>query len=584
MKKEWRVYSRKAEVDRIAARFGILPLTAHIITCRGKVTENEIEKYLYGNMDDLHDPGLMMGMDKGVEIIAEKIKAGSSIRVVGDYDADGVTSTYILLDGLKNLGAVVSYDIPDRIRDGYGMNIRIVEDAAAAGVDTIITCDNGVAAVTSIKKAKELGMTVVVTDHHEPQDEMPDADVIIDPHQIADKYPYKEICGAMVAYKFVQALYKYMGVELPAGKYVEFAAIATVCDVMPLLDENRILVREGLRTILNTENVGLKALVEATGLPTQRKLNTRSFSFVVGPCINTKGRLESAKDVVELFLEEDPEQAKTTAEYMVELNNTRKEMTTEGERPIMEMLEAKESEGSLDKVIVVYAEGLHESLAGLVAGHIEDRFYRPAIVFTDALGNPDVYKGSARSIEAYNVFEALCEAKEYLVKFGGHKQAAGLTIRKSDIDDLRSFLNEKQQLTEADLTDKIHIDSVVPLHTITFSLIEQLDSMEPCGEENDEPLFGAPDMELLGIKIKGRNNNVMELKVRDKNDRKYLITSFRPDDVMADIKKWFNEEDCDRIMKGIAQGLFIDFTFKPYINEYMGKRTVEYLLKDYRPA
>ena len=584
MKKEWRVYSRKARINNIAARFGILPLTANIITCRGKVNEDQIEKYLYGTMDDLHDPALMMGMDKGVEIIAEKIKAGSSIRVVGDYDADGVTSTYILLDGMRKLGANVSYDIPDRIRDGYGMNVRIVEDAAAAGVDTIITCDNGVAAVASISKAKELGMTVVVTDHHEPQEEMPAADVIIDPHQIADKYPYKEICGAMVAYKFIKALYKYMGEELPEGKYVEFAAIATVCDVMPLLDENRILVREGLRKILNTDNIGLKALAEATGLPAQRKLNTRSFSFVIGPCINTKGRLESAKDVVELFLEEDPDKARDIAEYMVSLNNTRKEMTTEGERPIMEMLDTKEADGTLDNVIVVYAEGLHESLAGLVAGHIEDRFYRPAIVFTDSIVNPDVYKGSARSIEAYNVFEALCEAKEYLVKFGGHKQAAGLTIKKTDLDDLRRFLNANQHLTEADLTAKIFIDAVEPLHTITFSLIEQLESMEPCGEGNDEPLFGAPDMELYGIRIKGKNSNVMELKVRDKNGRRYSITSFKPDDVMADIKKWFNEEDCDKIMKGIAQGLFIDFTFKPYINEYMGKRTVEFLLKDYRPA
>ena len=442
MHQDWRIFAKTADFKAISARFGIDPVVARVIRNRDVESEQDYERYLFGTLDSTYDPGLMMDMDLGVDIIMASIEDGESIRVVGDYDVDGVMSSFILYDGLKRAGADVSVDIPDRIEDGYGINVRIIEKAYEDGVQTIITCDNGIAAVTAINRAAELGMTVVITDHHEPQEELPEADAIIDPHQKGDTYPYPNICGATVAYKFISLLFKQMGIEQGRYDYIEMVALATVCDVMPLLDENRIFVREGLKCMKETTNTGLRALLKVTDLE-GKNLTSFSFGFQLGPCINAAGRLGSAMDALSLLIEEDEKEADRKAAELKNLNDNRKAMTEEGIRKALEEIgRNKEKDGESedghkvsepvtpDDVIVGYVPGLHESLAGIVAGRLKEMFYRPTIIFTDSEKEPDILKGSGRSIEAYNMFEKINAHKDILVKFGGHPLAAGLSIRK----------------------------------------------------------------------------------------------------------------------------------------------------------
>lgn len=579
MDADWRIYSKRADFNAIANRFNIDPVVARVIRNRDVESEEEIERFLYGTLDDCHDGNLMKDMDKGVSIISEKIDAGESIRIVGDYDVDGVTSTYILYDAIRCLGGKVSYDIPHRITDGYGINVRIIEQAASDEVDTIITCDNGIAAFDAVTRAKELGLTIVVTDHHEIQEMIPDADAVIDPHQEGDAYPYKAICGAEVAYKFIRCLYKYRGQELEDRKYIDFVALATYCDVMPLLDENRIYVREGMKKIAETDNRGLAALVRQCSLE-GASITGYHLGFVLGPCINTAGRIGSAKEALLLFLEEDEAACASKALALKIGNDDRKKITEEGTALAIETV-LREGYDK-DQVIVLYLNGVHESLAGIIAGKIKEHFYRPTIVFTDS-ENEELLKGSGRSIEDYNLFEKLSEVKDILYKFGGHKLAAGLTIQRDELDKLREELNNRADLNEQQLTPKLMIDVPMPLRYVNMGLIAQLDSLEPFGTANPRPLFAEAGLKVNGLYIYGKRGNVMNISVTDSRGGRFMVMTFDPEGVIEDIKKWFTEEVCDKMLKGAYTGVMLDIAYQPQINEYRGERNIQFLLKNMRP-
>lgn len=579
MDADWRIYSKRADFNAIANRFNIDPVVARVIRNRDVESEEEIERFLYGTLDDCHDGNLMKDMDKGVSIISEKIDAGESIRIVGDYDVDGVTSTYILYDAIRCLGGKVSYDIPHRITDGYGINVRIIEQAASDEVDTIITCDNGIAAFDAVTRAKELGLTIVVTDHHEIQEMIPDADAVIDPHQEGDAYPYKAICGAEVAYKFIKCLYKYRGQELEDRKYIDFVALATYCDVMPLLDENRIYVREGMKKIAETDNRGLAALVRQCSLE-GASITGYHLGFVLGPCINTAGRIGSAKEALLLFLEEDEAACASKALALKIGNDDRKRITEEGTALAIETV-LREGYDK-DQVIVLYLNGVHESLAGIIAGKIKEHFYRPTIVFTDS-ENEELLKGSGRSIEDYNLFEKLSEVKDILYKFGGHKLAAGLTIQRDELDKLREGLNNRADLNEQQLTPKLMIDVPMPLRYVNMGLIAQLDSLEPFGTANPRPLFAEAGLKVNGLYIYGKRGNVMNISVTDSRGGRFMVMTFDPEGVIEDIKKWFTEEVCDKMLKGAYTGVMLDIAYQPQINEYRGERNIQFLLKNMRP-
>jgi single-stranded-DNA-specific exonuclease RecJ len=579
MEADWRMYSKRADFDAISKRFNIDPVVARVIRNRDVEGDEAIEQFLYGTLDSCHRGSLMKDMNKGVEILSSKLDEGASIRIVGDYDVDGVTSTYILYDAIRKLGGQVSYDIPHRIADGYGINVRIIEQAASDGVDTIITCDNGIAAFDAIDRAKELGMTVVVTDHHEIQEVLPKADAVIDPHREDDEYSYKSICGAEVAYKFIQCLYEKRKTELGERDYIDFVALATYCDVMPLLDENRIYVREGMKVLSQTKNKGLKALVNECGL-SGSAITGYHLGFVIGPCINTAGRIGSAKDAMELLLEEDEIRCTERARSLKADNDERKNLTEQGTALAVE---TALSEGyDKDKVIVLHLPDVHESLAGIIAGKVKEYFYRPTIVFTDSKED-DLLKGSGRSIEDYNLFENLTDVKELLYKFGGHKLAAGLTIEKDKLEQLREVLNERAELSEQQLTPKLMIDVPMPLRYVSAELIEQLDSLEPFGTANPRPLFAEAGLLVNGLYIYGKKSNVMNINVTDSRGGRFTVKTFGPDEIIEDIKKWFTAEVCDKMLKGIDTGVMLDIAYQPQINEFRGERSIQFMLKKMRP-
>ncbi len=585
MKQDWRIFAKTADFNSISKKYGIDPVTARVIRNRDIETDADYEYYLFGTLDSVHAPELMMDMELGVDIIMASIEAGERIRVVGDYDVDGVMSSYILYDGLRRAGADVSVDIPHRITDGYGINDRIINQAYNDGIHTIITCDNGIAAVNAINKAVELGMNVVITDHHEPQENLPEADAIIDPHQSGDSYPYSDICGATVAYKFIKLLFKEMEIESGREDYLEEVALATVCDVMPLLNENRIFVREGLRCMEKTQNKGLRALMNVTGM-SDKTLSAYSLGFVLGPCINAAGRLQSAMDAFQLLICEDEEAAYEKAASLKELNESRKEMTEAGVRQAIELMDKglsdkKSDEEGLDQVLVIYVPGLHESLAGIVAGRIKESYYRPAIVFTDSENDHTVLKGSGRSIEAYNMFEKINVHKDMLVKFGGHPLAAGLTIKKENLDQFRKVLNEEAGLTERDMLPRLMIDVPMPMYYVKMKLAEEIESLGPFGKGNESPLFAEKGMEILGYRIYGQNKNVMKLKLKGQRGSVHEVIYFRPDDFEKDLSNWFSEEEMEKMKKGIATGRKMDIAYEVGINDFNNSRTVQLVLKAY---
>ena len=562
--------TKRADFNAIAARFHISPVTARIIRNRDVKEEKAIDRYLNGTLDQLYDPHLMKDMDKAAALILEKIRAGVRIRIVGDYDIDGVCSTYLLYRGLTRCGAAVDYQIPERIRDGYGINESIIRKAKEDGIDTIVTCDNGIAALEQVRLAKELGMTVIVTDHHEVvRDEdgnqvLPEADAVVNPHRDDCTYPFAGICGGVVAYKLVQVLYEKNGIPEQEWKdMLEFAAIATVGDVMKLQDENRIIVRWGLKQIPHTASAGLRALVEACGLDIY-DLTAYHIGFVIGPCLNASGRLKTAKLALELLLCEGMQQSARAEEMAAELkllNEERKDMTQAGMEQAFEQVDAELAD---DDVLVVYLPDCHESLAGIIAGRVRETYNKPSFVLTRG---EDCVKGSGRSIESYHMYQALCGVQDLLLKFGGHPMAAGFSLKEENIDEFRRRLNEQSALTKEDFIPKIWIDVAMPLEYISEALVNELKDLEPFGQGNEKPQFAQKNLRIRSVRAIGRNNNAVRMTV--------VTEQGRPMEAMV-----FTV--ADQFVEEAKQSRSIDVIYYPDINEYNGNRNLQVVIRNYK--
>lgn len=563
----WMLQTKRADFTALAQRFSISPVTARIIRNRDVVGEEEIRRYLHGTIRDLYDPHLLQDMDKAVAILQKKIEAGSPIRIVGDYDIDGICSTYLLYRGLVRCGARVDYQIPERIRDGYGINESIIRQASADGIDTILTCDNGIAATEQIRLARELGMHVIVTDHHEvPVDPegrevLPPADAIVNPKQSTCPYPFKGICGGVVAYKLVQVLYQSFGI--PSGEWedmLEFAAMATVGDVMQLKDENRILVKWGLKQLPRTRSLGLQKLVEACGLDIHG-VSAYHIGFVVGPCLNASGRLRTAQLALELLLTQDETKAQDMAAELKALNEERKDMTQEG---VEEALRQVEEQYANDSVLVVFLPDCHESLAGIIAGRVREAWNKPTFILTRG---EECAKGSGRSIEAYHMYQGLCGVQDLLLKFGGHPMAAGFSLEEKNIGEFRRRLNAQANLKPEDFIPRIWIDVAMPLEYISEKLVEELKILEPFGQGNEKPQFAQKNLHIRSARVLGRNRNAVKLSLVTEQGLSMDAMLFTEGDA-------FMEEMGDRRT--------MDVIYYPDINEYNGNRTLQIVVREYK--
>ena len=568
-KKEiWMLQTKRADFNGLAMRLGVSPVAVRIMRNRGLLDEREMRKYLYGTLDDLYEPRQMKGMETAAGIIEKKLIEGKKIRIIGDYDIDGVCSTYILLKGFHRAAGngQIDYEIPDRIRDGYGINESIIRQAAEDGIDTLVTCDNGIAALKEISIAKQLGMTVVVTDHHEvPVDAygqiLPPADAVVDPKQDGETYPYHEICGAVVAWKLINVIYEDLGIpEHEWMELLEFAAIATVGDVMKLQDENRLIVKYGLKKIGSTKNTGLRMLVEKNNLDINN-LSAYHIGFVIGPCLNAGGRLKSAKVALRMLLEQDPDRVSGLADELKELNDVRKDMTAKGETEAIEQVERFYMS---DKVLVVFLPECHESLAGIIAGRLREHFHKPSFVLTRGEQSA---KGSGRSIEAYHMYQGLCEVADLLVKFGGHPMAAGLSIEESDIDEFRRRLNENAKLTEDDFVPQIWIDVPMPFEYVNEKIVDELKGLEPFGQGNEKPLFAQKSLTIRNVRVLGKNRNVVKMNL--------VTNTGHPFDGLL-------FADGDRFLEEQTGQNTIDMIYYPDVNEYNGTRTLQAIIKNYK--
>lgn len=563
---KWMLQTKRADFNEMARSHRISPVTARIIRNRDVIGRESVEKYLRGGLRDLYSPHLFKDMDRTVDILKEKIKQSRPIRIVGDYDIDGVCSTYLLYRALTQVGALVDYEIPDRIKDGYGINESIIRAAAKEGIDTILTCDNGIAAVEQIRLAKELGLTVLITDHHDimkenGEDILPPADAVVNPKQSACPYPYPEICGGMVAYKLVQILYEAFHVPMENWlDMLEFAAIATVGDVMKLQDENRIIVKEGLRRIGRTKSLGLLKLIERNDLD-KDQITAYQIGFVIGPCLNAGGRLQTAKLALSLLLSQDEEEADRMALELKELNDRRKDLTKQGTLQAVGQVEELYSD---DKVLVVYLPECHESLAGIIAGRLREKFQKPAFVLTDG---EECVKGSGRSIESYHMFDALVKVKELLLKFGGHPMAAGLSLPKDHVDEFRRRLNEQAELTEEDFIRKVWIDVPMPLEYINEPLIKELDILEPFGQGNEKPLFAQKGLHIRSVRVLGKNRNAVKFSLATDQGTPMDGLLFA---------------DGDSFLEELGNSRILDVIYYPAVNEYNGNKTLQIVIKNYK--
>ncbi len=590
---KWMVAAKKADFNGIAEKYGITPVLARIIRNRDITQDCDIRRFLEGNLADLHDPFLMKGMEQAVELLLSRTEAGLPVRVIGDYDVDGICSTYILVRGLRFLGARVDRVIPHRIRDGYGLNDTLIEEAGADGIDTIITCDNGIAAAPQIALGKELGMTIIVTDHHEVPFEgegqerrylLPPADVVIDPKQPLCGYPFKQICGGVVAYKLIQALLMKAGKEKEErdsflGELLPFAALATVCDVMELRDENRIIVKFGLRAMKETGNLGLRALLQVNGIE-EKEITPYHAGFILGPCLNATGRLDTALRALSLFEEKEWRDALVTATDLKNLNDSRKKMTEEGVEEAVRQVE--ESGICSDRVLVVYLPSCHESLAGIIAGRVRESFGKPAFVLTRG---EEGIKGSGRSIESYSMYEEMTKCKDLFTRYGGHKMAAGLSLAgEEQVEEFRRRLNEYCTLTKEDFEEVVHIDVPMPLSYADKEFIKQLSRLEPFGVGNPKPLFARKDVSLIRGRILGKNRNVGKYLIGDELGNTYDMIYF------GDLKKLdaFLEEKYGTAIREelYGRGLYnkealISMAYYPDINYYAGRESVQIVMQHY---
>lgn len=578
MSSNWFIYTKKADFKAIADKFGIDQVTARILRNRDIVSEKDIELFLHGGISDMNDPKLLPDIYKAAELVKAAIQTKRKMRIVGDYDIDGVCSTAILLKALRKAGANVDARIPDRINDGYGINRRLVEEAVSDGVSFILTCDNGIAAADELKLAKDNDITVVVTDHHNVRkddngkDFLPPADAVVDVKREGSKYPTQEICGAVTAWKLIGQVYAALGRdEREWLGYIELAAIATIGDIMPLVGENRIIVKEGLKVLnggvrpdgsteCGSGNLGLRSLISALDLD-GHELSAYHIGFMIGPCINAGGRLESADIALRLFTTEDKNEAMLLAGHLRELNEERKAMTETGVKEGIKAIE----EGFLnDKILVVHIPGLHESLAGIVAGRLRETYGRPVIVVTDA---KEGLKGSGRSIESYDMFEGLCKASELMTKFGGHKLAAGLSLNADKLDELRKKLNEDALLSDEDLIGKVWIDAAMPIAYINEKLISEIEALAPYGKDFEKPIFAAKDISFSDKRVLGKQKNVLKLRLRDTYGASLDAVMFG---------------DAEKMSRELDGAKKLSILYYPKINEYAGRRSIQIELADIR--
>lgn len=584
---KWLLRNKKVDLKAMSEKYKISQLLCKLMVNRDIIDENIINSYINPVYKYLHSPKTMKDVVIAVDIIKRKIQENKKIRIIGDYDVDGIISVFILYTALKKCGANVDYEIPDRIKDGYGINENIVKVAYDEGVDTIITCDNGISAIDQIQYAKDLGLTVIVTDHHDVPFIEEDgvrtflssqADAIINPKQIECEYKFKSICGAGVAFKLMEALYEEIGMDKEeCYKLIEFIAIATVCDVVDLIDENRIFVKNGLEMLNNSKNIGINALKKACGLE-DKEITAYHLGFVIGPCLNASGRLDSAKKGLELLLMEDDEEAKNLAQEIVDLNDARKNMTKEGVDRAINIIDSTDINN--DNILVVYIPDIHESLAGIVAGRVKEKYNKPTIILTKS---EEGVKGSARSIEEYNMFEGLLACKELLDKFGGHPMAAGLSLQEDKVDELRIALNNKCELTDEDLTRKIMIDSSLPLEYLNLHLIEELNVLEPFGKGNAKPVFGVRDAKITKAMLLGKDKNVLKLKLLTNNNITIDAMIFNDlENFESKIIEKYGNEELDNLYNKSNNNIPMDFTFYPSINEWNGNKSIQIVVNGIR--
>ena len=572
MESKWMLYTKRAEFEKISARFNISPVLARIIINRD-IKEEDFSIFLQNDLKLMHNAEALTGIEKAYEIIMEEIESKRKIRVVGDYDIDGVCSSYILVKALKYFGANVDVKIPDRIKDGYGINDNIINDAANDGVSMIITCDNGIAAHSQMELARRLGIKVIITDHHEVYQEdgkdlLPVANVVINPKRSDCDYPFKSICGGLVAYKLMEYIYerlysKKIYDDEKLTDLFEVAAIATIGDVMPLVDENRILVKNGLKSLMHTKNLGLQALIKVTGME-GKKLTAYSIGFVLGPCLNAGGRLENALIALNMFMAESEEEAMEYASHLKELNDERKDLTLKN---VKRAIETAENEYSDNDILVIYLDDCHESIAGIIAGRVREAIGKPTIILTEAFGEEDMIKGSGRSIESYNMFEALYEVKDIFVKFGGHHMAAGMSLKKERLDEFRERLNENSKLCDEDFVQKIWIDIALPFSYLSLDFVRELDKLEPFGNKNEKPKFARKDIKIISKTILGKNKNVVKMVLEDVDKTAVEAIYFG---------------DGEEFFKSIQDKKTIDIIYYPDINEYGGRESLQIVISNYR--
>lgn len=574
---KWTICNKTADFERIAQTAGISEITARLLVNRDLTDDEDIRRFLNPTYEDLYSPHLMLNLDSATELIAAKIEAHKKIRVVGDYDVDGIMATFIFDDALKSVGADSDWYIPHRIRDGYGLNEDIIRTAAADGVDTVITCDNGISAREASLVAESLGLTLIITDHHEIPDVLPVAAAIVDPKQEADTYPCREICGAVVAAKVASALFERMGADIQISRYLEFMAMATICDVVALKGENRVIAKLGLEALKTTKNPGLAKLIEETGI-VPASLSEYHVGYILGPCFNATGRIDDAGLAFEMLSSKDVAHARELATECKNLNEERKVMTAEQEKIAFDMLDAMGD--ALPKVVVLELPDCHESLLGIIAGRIKERYNRPAIVVTKSKDN---YKGSARSIPAYNMFEELCGVREYLVRFGGHPMAAGLTVFGDKLEEFRQALNARCTLTEDDMVHKLLIDAEISFNLFTEEIINELNLMAPFGAANASPIFAERGLKLKGLKKIGKEGNYLRFRLENKYGHEVTGTCFNDaDSILADLTAKYGEREVERALYSGDNNIVLTAAYVPRMNEYRDVKEIQMNIKALR--
>lgn len=572
---KWFIRNNIIDFKKISNDLNLDPIIAKILVNRNIDKIEAIDRFLNPDINKLHNPKTMNDLEKASDIIIKKIKNNEKIRIVGDFDVDGIMSVYILYKSLLEIGGRVDYGIPHRVEEGYGINKDIIKKAKDDNIGLIITCDNGISATEEVAYAKEIGLDIIITDHHDLPLNPPNADAVVNPKNRQCKYPFKLLCGAGVAFKLMEHVYKVYKTDKDIYNYLEFVAIATICDVVDLIDENRIIVKNGLENLNNTKNLGLKVLIEILEI---KKIEAYHVGFIIGPSINATGRLDTAYMALDLLLTEDSEEAYKLSYKLKMLNEERKALTEEGTKKVIEIIE--NTNIKYMDIFVVYEKSIHESIAGIISGRIKDLYNRPTIVLT--MSESKGVKGSARSIEEYNIFEALCECKDLLNRFGGHPMAAGLSLDESNIDKISKRLNENSSLKKEDLIKKIKIDLGLPLGYIDYKLIDNLYTLEPYGKGNPKPIFGAKDLKILRIFKLGSNKDMFKLRLKSKDNTVYDGILFNGVGLEDKITLKYGKEELENAFKGIDNNISIDLLYYPSLNTYNGSTNIQIIIQNYR--